>query len=706
MKPFATFYAVLVFLFFNNKIFAQDKCGTVPYMQQLYQQHKIDPLQVENWIAKKRLQQKNSPNQKNQNGVYQIPVVVHVIHKGEPVGTGVNISDEQILSQIDVLNKDFRRENLDANLTPSIFQPLAAGMSIEFILARQDPDGLFSDGIVRKQGTRSVWGFTTEAELKSQSFWPSEDYLNIWVTDLAGTLLGFAQFPFTTLPGLEGEPNIAATDGVVIDYEVFGSIDDGPFILDPQFNKGRTTTHEVGHYFGLRHIWGDDDGCTESDYVDDTPNQGSDTSGCPAHPQSSCGGVKMFQNYMDYTDDECMNLFTAGQVERMQIILDDETVPRRNSLLTSPGLEFPPGFTNDVSLREIINPTPVTCIADELKIKIQNRGADPLTSCQITYQIDNQNPTTIVPTFNPAINTSEVRELIISLNTIQDGAHTIEVNVDLPNGNVDNAPSNNTLVKNFIINNTQEKAPLNERFTSDFASLKWLNVNPTGNLSWQSVNTNYETSAFYSNTTSTSQSTAWLVSPVIDFSTGLNAAIRFQYSFRDAQNGNEKFSLYYSDDCGLAYQSVLVNLTNSRTSTVASTIEDWEEQLIELPALIGVEKARIALAYSSNVSNGFYIDNIQIYDEAIGIKLEPEIAFLAYPDNDGNINVTLNLPDKNPGFIEVFDLMGRSIASQSYDDALNQTITLSTKPISFGIYIVRVQSTGKQYTQRILINPR
>ena len=158
MKPFATFYAVLVFLFFNNKIFAQDKCGTVPYMQQLYQQHKIDPLQVENWIAKKRLQQKNSPNQKNQNGVYQIPVVVHVIHKGEPVGTGVNISDEQILSQIDVLNKDFRRENLDANLTPSIFQPFAAAMSIEFILARQDPDGLFSDGIVRKQGTRSVWG--------------------------------------------------------------------------------------------------------------------------------------------------------------------------------------------------------------------------------------------------------------------------------------------------------------------------------------------------------------------------------------------------------------------------------------------------------------------------------------------------------------------------------------------------------------------
>ncbi|MFO0506507.1 MAG: M43 family zinc metalloprotease, partial [Chryseotalea sp.] len=275
---------------------AQDKCGTVPYMQHLYKKHAVDPLQVEKWLEKRK-QTLSTQNNQKQNSTYKIPVVVHVIHNGEPIGTGVNISDEQIISQINVLNKDFRRENTDATNTPTLFQPVASGMGIEFILARQDPDGILSDGIVRKKGSRSIWSFSSEADLKAVCFWPSEDYLNIWVTNLSGTLLGYAQFPFTTLPGLEGEPNIAATDGVVIDYEVFGSDDDGPFFLDPQFNKGRTVTHEVGHFFGLRHIWGDDksslDNCIGSDFVDDTPNQAIDTGGCPTHPQVSCGQTNM-----------------------------------------------------------------------------------------------------------------------------------------------------------------------------------------------------------------------------------------------------------------------------------------------------------------------------------------------------------------------------------------------------------------------------
>src|SRR5690606_28012599 len=121
---------------------------------------------------------------------------------------------------------------------------------------------------------------------------------------------------------------------------------DGAFNLDPAFNKGRTTTHEVGHFFGLNHIWGDDDGCARSDYVDDTPNQGPRSVGCPTHPKTdACGEVVMFQNFLDYSDDDCMNLFTQGQVERMTIVIENS--PRRSTLLASPGLQEPAPSPND-----------------------------------------------------------------------------------------------------------------------------------------------------------------------------------------------------------------------------------------------------------------------------------------------------------------------------------------------------------------------
>ncbi|MCU0383238.1 MAG: M43 family zinc metalloprotease [Cyclobacteriaceae bacterium] len=688
-----------------NKALAQEKCGTVPYMQQLYKRHAIDPLQIEKWLEKRK-QTQAIQNAKQQNGNYQIPVVVHIIHNGEPVGTGVNISDEQIISQINVLNKDFRRENTDAGNTPALFLPVAAGMGIEFILARQDPDGLLTDGIVRKKGNRTLWSFSTEEELKATSFWPSEDYLNIWVTNLSGTLLGYAQFPFSTLPGLEDEPNIAATDGVVIDYEVFGTDDEGPFFLDPQFNKGRTVTHEVGHYFGLRHIWGDDDGCTESDYVADTPNQGADTSGCPTHPASSCGGTKMFQNYMDYTDDVCMNLFTAGQVQRMQLILDDPTVPRRNTLLTSPGLSFPPGFTNDVALREIISPSPVTCLANEAVIKIQNRGIDALNSFRVTLKIDNQNATQQIINLPQPLAISDFTNVALIIPNQTIGEHQIEITVDLPNAQADNAPSNNTITKKFIVNTETTTAPIQERFDISLAQSNFTSINPFAETTWQTTTTNYKNSASIATPNANPKSEAWLVSPEINFTQATSASVRFQYSFRDNTTTEEQLFLLYSTDCGQSYTQVSIPLENSRTTTLPSTIAHWQDKLQQLPALTGEENARIAFVFKGANTNTFYIDNIQLYDNLTGIRLQPEQVFLAYPGTGNTINVSLNLPEKNPANISVYDLVGKKIASVQIPNALNQTLLLETQAITSGIYIVRVETNGQHYTQRILLNPR
>ncbi|NER78494.1 MAG: hypothetical protein F6K42_02745 [Leptolyngbya sp. SIO1D8] len=245
------------------------------------------------------------------SGCTKIPVVVHVVYQTAEQ----NISDAQINSQIQVLNEDFRKRNPDVSNVPAPFVPLAADARIEFELATSDPTGNPTNGVTRTQTDRD--GFDTNDGVKFAvqggiDAWPSDRYLNVWVCQLSGGLLGYAQFP--------GGP--AATDGVVITHTGFGTTG----TASPPFNKGRTTTHEIGHWLNLRHIWGDDgDGCSGSDFVDDTPNQGGPNVGKPTFPSVSCSNAPngdMFMNYMDYVDDDTMAMFTEGQVTRMQAALD------------------------------------------------------------------------------------------------------------------------------------------------------------------------------------------------------------------------------------------------------------------------------------------------------------------------------------------------------------------------------------------------
>ena len=245
------------------------------------------------------------------SGVTHIPVVVHVVWNTAEQ----NISDAQIASQIDVLNRDFRRVNPDVNSTPAPFLPLTADARVEFALATTDPHGAATSGIERRQTT--VASFGADDAVKSQATggmdaWPADSYLNIWVCQLGGGLLGYAQFP--------GGP--AATDGVVILQSAFGTMGTAA----PPFHLGRTATHEIGHWLNLNHIWGDDGtGCSGTDNVADTPNQGGPNTGQPSFPQVSCNNGPngdMFMNYMDYVDDPAMFMFTAGQVARMQACLD------------------------------------------------------------------------------------------------------------------------------------------------------------------------------------------------------------------------------------------------------------------------------------------------------------------------------------------------------------------------------------------------
>ncbi len=248
--------------------------------------------------------------QQNQRAVVTIPVVVHVLWKT----TTENISDAQVLSQIAVLNEDFRRTNSDRTNDWS----QGADTEIEFCMATVDPNGNATNGINRVRTKKRSFG--TDDSMKKTARggvdpWDATQYLNIWVCNLGQGLLGYAQFP-------GGSPS---TDGVVVLYNAFGRVG----TLNSTYNLGRTTTHEVGHWLNLRHIWGDG-GCSVDDFVSDTPASDGANYGC-ASGHVSCNSLDMVENYMDYSDDGCMNLFTAGQKARMQACLAGP----RSSLLSS-----------------------------------------------------------------------------------------------------------------------------------------------------------------------------------------------------------------------------------------------------------------------------------------------------------------------------------------------------------------------------------
>lgn len=313
-------------LLLTANAYAQRSCGANEVLLRQLQENP-EMQQIRDAIEQRTTQFIQSGGAKDRV-VVTIPVVVHVVWNT----SAENISDAAIQSQIDVLNADFRRTNADAGNTPSYFQGVAADCEINFCMAQRDPNGNATNGIVRRQ--TSVTSFSTNDNVKyynngGSNAWPRDQYLNIWVCDLGSGLLGYAQFP--------GGP--AATDGVVCDYAYFGTIGS-----QQPFHLGRTATHEVGHWLNCYHIWGDDGtSCNGTDNVSDTPNQADETYQCPSGIRLSCNNGPngdMYMNYMDYTDDACMNVFTTGQKNRMQALFGSGGF--RAPLLNSLGCE-PPG---------------------------------------------------------------------------------------------------------------------------------------------------------------------------------------------------------------------------------------------------------------------------------------------------------------------------------------------------------------------------
>jgi hypothetical protein len=460
----------------NNGII---RCATVEYEQFLQERNpkRLKEAQFEAWlsplVSKYKAMRTSS---KTAATILTIPVVVHVIHNGQAIGVAPNITDAQVQSQITVLNQDFRK--MLGTRGGESTNPVAADIEIEFVLAKADPNGNPTNGIDRVAFIQESWvGRGTDIDLivKPTTIWDPTQYLNMWTLNISDDILGYAQFPEASgLDGL-GSGGTANTDGVISSYDVFGSSDiSTSFLLADPYDKGRTMTHEVGHFLGLRHIWGDGNGhpanptanppvtaltdCTATDYCDDTPQVGYEHYSCGNFDTcTSAAGNDMVENYMDYTNDACMNIFTKNQKDRILVIMANAA--RRSSLKTSTKGTAIPIFANDAEVKietdySLVNVSDCASLPapTNKKVALTNRGTSPLTTVTLNYSIAGGANQTQNWTGTLAQNESTIVTL---LNTASFGI--LNVSVGTINGTTDERPSNNTDTKTF--------GPINYTFT-------------------------------------------------------------------------------------------------------------------------------------------------------------------------------------------------------------------------------------------------
>ncbi|GIW61110.1 MAG: peptidase [Patescibacteria group bacterium] len=668
----------------------------------------------ERWLAGQIEAMRKAPYKK---ATYTIPVIVHIIHDGEAVGSGYNIPKEQVESQIRVLNEDFTRNNVDKINTWSIFQPVAGSIDIEFKPATVDPDGkpLAEPGIHRVNRNEYGWPAPPydrvylEYVIKPNTIWDPNRYLNIWVTEMqssgGGTLLGYAQFPEQSgLQGLPGAPtgglpnHYALTDGVVILYTSFGSIYDanGVPLANPfniQYNdRGRTTTHEVGHYLGLRHIWGDGD-CSVDDYVSDTPKAADanyTSSPCPAQGQgpNSCNEgtgdlPDMFQNYMDYSNDACMNLFTQGQMTRVVAVLNNS--PRRKELLTSTAADPVTKYADfTASVMEGCAPLTVT-FTDASQVL---SGA-ALNSWNWNFDVTGQggvSPTTA--------NTKGPHTVTFN----NPGVYEVALTVDNGTGPV-------TYKKKVVVHSSATATlPLQESFESvtlangngSFAGWEAYSNSKWG-AGWAVAGDSatidgsyclYVDNAKYPHNNERVE----LWSPEIDLSGAVEARLTFKVAYAPYDEVYaDGLAIDFTADCGLTF----TNLYKKEKDVLATTdpvqtlfvpqASQWREETVDLTTLVG-SSGRLVFKNIGGFGNVLYIDAVKI--EKANVKAPSALTISSISPTAVTLTWTDNATDETAFEVE------RSV------DGVNFSVVAILNP-NVTTYVDNNVSEGNKYYYRV-----
>jgi PKD repeat protein len=720
MKNFTLFLAGILFAFTGTS-FGQSNnwCGTDGHTHQLMQDNNIDAQQLHERVM--RIVE-HTPSQ-NRVGPYTIPVVFHILHDN---GIG-NISQIQLQSALDVLNEDYNRLNADSvnwrNTANAPFQPNVGNVQITFKLAKRDPNNNCTNGIVRVNAPHLTYNAGDDVKngsIGGSDSWDVDKYMNIWVVNSiegsggTGTTLGYATLPYL---------GINANTGIVVRHDFIGKNGVGTSNSD-----GRTLTHEGGHYLGLLHtfqgpFFGGTSGChttdcnQNGDYICDTPPADIATFTCNLN-LNTCTGTPplnsvyatdvndMIENYMSY--DECQNMFSDGQKNRIWSVLDSASFPEYNNLVSASNATF-----TGINLPDVL------CTADFV--------ADNHIICAgetVNFSDESFNLVTSRTWSFPGGTPSSLTDSVVSVVYSTPGIYDVSISVTDGVTTVDSSRTGYIIV----LDNPGNRDSLADSF-EDYTVFpdydKWVNESAFSNT--------FEITSSASVTGTKSLKLPIhgfsgirvdeLISGVYDFSTApvdSNFYINYKYAYKNStsnsSSGTNYLKLFISLDCGetwLARQSIIgSNFGNGVSATdFTPTATDWIEEELELPVpAIASSNFRFKFVISTEDAGNFYLEDVNVYvsdqTHLNTSELIEDNQIQMYP-NPANNKVTLDFSLRSAEYagIDLIDLSGRKVktlwANQKIDK--NEKLSFNVSAIQEGVYFVRIYIRDHYIVRKLVI---
>lgn len=683
-----------------------DRCGTMTVLKAELEKNpalkdSMDKLELKLQTAiRNRL---NNPNARVDAAPIYIPVVFHIV-----MTDPTQVTDEQINAQLNVLNEDYAGLNADSTIIPAYFKPYFGKSRIRFVLAKRNASNQPSTGIERIVTTQTEFSDATNyvkhAANGGANAWDQTRFFNVWVCNLRPGLLGYATFPGQT-PSSE--------QGVAISYMTL------PGGSATGYNKGRTLTHESGHYFNLYHIWGDDNGaCTGTDYVNDTPDQGNSTSGCPGgmvtdNCSTAAPGI-MYQNYMDYSSDGCMAMFTTLQVVRMETALTGT----RAALTTSNGA-VSPLKTLDAQLLSIDKPYNRVCDTKFIPaVTIRNYGSDSLKSLDIYASVDGG--TAVLTHWTGALASLSATQVTLNAGTVNGyGAHTLKIQLSAPNGGTDLGTANDTGSLAFVYP-TPLNPPITEGFeNTTFPTAGWDIVNDDASYTWERITGVSKTGSAAVMVRNFNYAAVgqrdYLRLPQVSLTDADSAFMSFQVAAA-VQTSSSLFNTWdtlqvlVSTDCGVTYTPLykkwgtsLVTRSGVTTTAFVPASNEWRKDSVNLTPYINKGPLMIAFVNTTGQENNIYVDDINLYKKINSASFQEQGWQITPNPTTGPLKVTFAATPVNVKGIVLYSSAGEKIAEAIVNSSAPATsYQFDMRKYASGVYVVRIVFNDHVVSRKIV----
>ncbi len=668
--------------------------------------------QFENYMHDLQQQDNSHAGSRAANTIW-IPVVFHIVHNGDAIGSGENISDAQAASQLEAMNLNYNALDPYLSNVPSVFAPLVGTVNVKFCLAKFDESGNPTSGIIRHQFANVSWDTDADIDntLKPATIWDHTKYLNIWSVRMGGTLLSTGVLAYATLPF----SMTATDDGIVARYNTIGTTGS----LIGGYNKGKTVTHEAGHWLGLLHTWGLDASCGDfGDFINDTPDQADLNASCPTFPHISCNNGPngdMYMNYMDYPPDVCTYMFSVDQATRMLSILDGSRASIKNAATQC-------FYSLDASLVKLILPGDTVCSLNfNPLVTVRNEGATPITSGKFYVQLDGGGAQII--NWNGYIETQTEVQITLPTQTVVNGTHSFDISfLDINGTSGDNFISNNSLSTVLFYaydgGGAGQTLPFTEGFENNFPAANWEVYNPNHDITWvqNSGASGYGASSKcasinnfgYSGLQNFTRKDA-LITEAFDFTTVAKPELKFDLAYAQFSNTRtDSLNVYYSLNCGSSWVKVfgqrgnqLATAPDQGTSFVPSSTQ-WKTVSIPLLFASGQPKVSFKFENATNWGNVMYLDNINLQNNpALEVTEIVKNEVKIFPNPASNL-VAVRLP-LNHLFktIEVFNNLGELM----YETALNDNaVIFSVQNYSSGLYFIHLKGEAVSQVEKVLVS--